>query len=179
MSLAIRKLVVFQDEVAFDARALPAPFRTVVVAAVMGNPWHGKGFVEDLSQIVREHAAPLGKLLAERAVETLGGPGAVAAFGKAAMVGLAGEYEHANALIHTTLFGDECRRAAGGSAWMVGNQKICTAGSVLDVPMAHKTDSKLQNYYHTAHLYIHDAPRPEELVVAVGMASGARPHARL
>jgi hypothetical protein len=179
MKLQLRKVVTFAEEVSFDMRALPRPFRSVVVAAVMANPWAGKGFVEDLSPVIGAIAAPLGKLLAPKAVEALGGPGAVEAFGKAAMVGLGGEYEHANALIHTTLFGDECRRAAGGSAWMVGNQKICPAGGVLEVPMAHKTDGKLQNYYHTAHLYIHDAPRPDELVVAVGMASGPRPHARL
>jgi hypothetical protein len=179
MSLAIRKIVAFQEEIAFDARPLPARFRHVAVAAVMANPWHGKGFVADLSPVVRELAAPLGRILAAKAVEIMGGPDAVQAFGKAAMVGLEGEYEHANALIHTTLFGDECRSAVGGTAWMVGNQKICATGSVLELPMAHKTDGKLQNYYHTAHLYIHDAPRADELVVAVGMASGPRPNGRL
>jgi hypothetical protein len=175
----IRKIAGFQEEVLRDLRTLGAPFRHVIVAAVMDNPWHGKGFVEDLSPIVREMAGPLGRLLARKAVQLLGGADAVQAFGKAAMVGLEGEYEHANALIHTTLFGDECRKAAGGSAWMVGNQKICPTGSILELPMAHKTDAKLQNYYHTISLYIPDAPRAHELVVAVGMASGPRPHGRL
>ena len=179
MSLGIRKIAAFQEDVAFDSRPLPARFRHVGVAAVMTNPWHGKGFVADLSPVIHELAAPLGKILAAKAVEIMGGPDAVQAFGKAAMVGLEGEYEHANALIHTTLFGDECRSAVGGSAWMAGNQKICAAGSVLELPMAHKIDAKQQNFYHTTHLYIHDAPRVDELVVAVGMASGARPNGRL
>lgn len=179
MNLGIRKIVAFQEDVEFDLRPLPVPFKHVVVAAVMTNPWHGKGFVADLSPIVREFAAPIGRRLATKAVEILGGGDAVQAFGKAAMVGIEGEYEHANALIHTTLFGDECRNAIGGSAWMVGNQKICAVGSVLELPMAHKNDAKLQNYYHTIHLHIHDAPRANELVVAVGMASGGRPNGRL
>ena len=179
MALEIRKIATFQEEVMHDLLPLATPFRHVVVAAVMRNPWHGKGFVKDLSPQIKELAAPLGKLLAKRAVELLGGAAAVAAFGKAAMVGLDGEYEHANALIHTTLFGDECRAAIDGTSWMVGNQKICPAGSALELPMAHKHDAKLQNYYHTIHLHLHDAPRGDELVVAVGMASGIRPNGRL
>lgn len=175
----IRKITALQEEVQRDLRPLPRPFRQVIVAAVLTNPWYGKGFVEDLSPVVMELAAPLGKLLARRAVEILGGADAVEAFGKAAMVGLEGEYEHASALIHTTLFGDECRAAAGGTAWMVGSQKLCPAGSVLELPVAHKHDGKLQNYYHTIHLQLHDAPRANELVVAVGMASGTRPNGRL
>lgn len=179
MHLAIRKITVLQEDVLDDMGPLDSPFRAVIVAAVMPNPWHGRGFVKDLGPEIEALAAPLGRQLAERAVAALGGADQVEAFGKAAMVGLAGEYEHANALIHTTLFGDQCRNAVNGSAWMVGNQKICTAGSTLELPMAHITNAKLQGYYHTIHLRIHDAPRQDELVVAVGMASGPRPNARL
>jgi hypothetical protein len=108
----------------------------------------------------------------------LGGPDEVQAFGKATVVGLGGDYEHGNALIHTTLFGDEVRRAVGGTAWMVGNQKVAPPGQTLEVPMAHKLDGKDQRFYHACTILLADAPREHELVVAVGMANGPRPNAR-
>lgn len=179
MPLSIRKICAFQEEVRRDQRPLASPFRHAVVAAVIENPWAGQGFVEDLSPVVGEIAPRLGELLAARVVAIMGGGDQVEAFGKAAAVGLGGEYEHANALIHTVLFGDPCRKAVAGSAWMVGNQKIAPAGVTLELPMAHKHDAKNQNYYHTIPIFIPDAPRADEIVVAVGAASGPRPHARL
>lgn len=179
MDLSIRKICSFQEEIRFDQRELKQPFRHVIVAAVIRNPWAGQGFVEDLKPVIDQVAPKLGALLAERAVGIMGGGDAVQAFGKAAMVGTDGDYEHANALIHTVLFGDPCRRAINGSAWMVGNQKVAPIGAVLELPMAHKVDAKDQNYYHTIPIFIPDAPRPDEIVVAVGMASGSRPNARI
>jgi hypothetical protein len=178
-ALTIRKICVFEEEIRIDARPLDRAFRHVAVGAIIKNPWAGQGFVEDLGPVVREIAPQLGGLLAERAVAALGGASAVQAFGKAAVVGLGGEYEHANALIHTVLFGDPCRRAIEGSAWMVSNQKVAPPGGVLEIPMAHKHDGKDQNHYHTIPLLLSDAPRDDEIVVAVAMASGPRPSARL
>ncbi len=179
MSLSIRKICAFQEAVRADRRPLVQEFRHVIVAAVIKNPWYGREYVEDLKPIISEVSPELGHILATKAVEIMGGPDLVQAFGKAAAVGLGGDYEHANALIHTVLFGDECRRAVNGSAWMVGNQKACPPGTGLELPMAHKDDAKAQNYYHTIPIFIPDAPRHDEIVVAVGMASGTRPNARL
>lgn len=179
MTLTIRKICAFEEEVHFDHRTLAQPFRHVIVAAVIKNPWSGRGFVEDLKPMVTDVSPKLGEELASRAVSIMGGSDKVEAFGKAAAVGLGGEYEHANALIHTVLFGDPCRKAIKGSAWMVGNQKVAPAGAILELPMAHKDEAKNQNYYHTIPIYIPDAPLADEIVVAVGMASGPRPNARL
>lgn len=175
----VRKVSLFQEEVRVDGREVEPPFRHAVAAAVIHNPWHGQGFVPDLQPVVADLAPRLGEHLAALAIDALGGPGGVAAFGKMAAVGLGGEYEHATALIHTTLFGDEVRRLAEGTAWMVGNQRICPPGALLDVPMAHKIDAKSQLHYHSATICIADAPRPDEIVVAVGVASRERPGARL
>lgn len=179
MSLLIRKISSFQEEITYDHRPLDRLFRHVIVAAVIKNPWLGQGFVDDLKPLVSEISPKLGEILAQRATEIMGGGDKVEAFGKAAAVGMAGEYEHANALIHTVLFGDPCRRAVNGSAWMVGNQKVAPTGQTLELPMAHKHDAKNQNYYHTIPIFIPDAPFADEIVVAVGMASGPRPNARL
>jgi hypothetical protein len=179
MSLSVRKISAFQEEIQFDHRPLDRPFRHVIVAAVIKNPWLGRGFVADLKPLVTEISPKLGEILARRAIDIMGGSDKVEAFGKAAAVGVNGEYEHANALIHTVLFGDPCRKAVNGSAWMVGNQKVAPAGHTLELPMAHKDDAKNQNYYHTIPIFIPDAPLADEIVVAVGMASGTRPNARL
>jgi hypothetical protein len=179
MQPEIRKICTFQEEIRWDHRPLAAPFRHVIVTAVIKNPWAGLGFVEDLAPVANKLSPALGTLLSDRAVEIMGGPNNVEAFGKAAAVGVGGEYEHANALIHTVLFGDPCRRAIGGSAWMVGNQKMSPAGMTLELPMAHKHDAKLQNYYHTISIMIQDAPLADEIIVGVGMASGTRPNGRL
>lgn len=178
MSLTIRKVCTFHEDIASGPH-IPKPFRHVIVAAVIKNPWSGQGFVADLGPKVNEVAPELGQLLAGRALDIMGGPDKVEAFGKAAAVGLGGEYEHANALIHTVAFGDPCRSAINGSAWMVGNQKVAPTGLTLELPMAHKVDAKDQNYYHTIPIFIADAPLADEIVVAVGMASGPRPSARL
>lgn len=179
MTLKIRKICVFQEDVNFDQRELARPFRHVIVAAVIKNPWAGQGFVEDLKPKVKEIAPELGGLLAARAVSILGGADEVQALGKAAAVGLGGDYEHANAIIHSTLFGDPCRKAINGSAWMVGNQKVAPTGLTLELPMAHKIDGKDQKFYHMIPIFIPDAPLADEIVVAVGMASGPRPNARI
>lgn len=179
MEPQIRKICTYHEEILFDMRPLEQPFRHVVVAAVIKNPWFDRGLVEDLKPEIAALAPVLGKILANKAAELMGGPDAIEAFGKAGSVGLGGEYEHANALIHTTLFGDECRRAINGTSWMVGNQKIAPAGAAIELPMSHKHEPKWQNYYHTISLTIPDAPRVDELVIAVGMASGTRPNGRL
>src|SRR6266481_10204548 len=118
MQPEIRKICTFQEEIRWDHRPLAKPFRHVIVTAVIKNPWAGTGFVEDLAPVVNKLSPVLGTLLSDRAVEIMGGPKNVEAFGKAAAVGVGGEYEHANALIHTVLFGDPCRRAIEGTAWM-------------------------------------------------------------
>ena len=179
MALSIRKICVSQEEVLVDQQELAKPFRNVIVAAVIKNPWAGQGFVVDLKPVVEEISPQIGTLLAARAVQIMGGPDNVYAFGKAAAVGLGGEYEHANALIHTLLYGNPCREAVGGTSWMVGNQKVSPPGLTLELPMGHKDDIKNQNAYHTSTLFVPDAPLDDEIVVAVGMASGPRPNARL
>jgi hypothetical protein len=179
MTLAIRKISTFHEEIRTDQRVLDRPFRHVAVAAVIRNPWFGRGFVEDLKPEIAKLAPELGELLAARAVALMGGADEVQAIGKAAAVGVGGEYEHANALIHTVLFGDPCRKAVKGSAWMSGTQKLAPVGVAIEVPLAHKDDAKNQNYYHAVPIFVADAPFEHEIVVAVGMASGPRPNARL
>ena len=178
MSIAFRKICGFSEIVHFEGKALTTPFIQAAYAAVFTNPWFGAGFVEDLSPQIAELSPALGETLAAHCIEHLGGPDHVACFGKAALVGLSGEIEHANALIHTVEFGNPIRKAIDGATWMVSSQKRGTAGCSLEIPVAHKTVDKNQASYHSVEIRIPDAPMDNEIVVAVAMTASVRPHAR-
>jgi len=174
----LKRLVVFEDVLHWESGALASPFRQVVACALFDNPWLGLAPDADLSAGIERLAPGLGKGLAEECVRRLGGADGVACIGKGSLVGLSGEIEHANVLIHTRLFGNEVRGASKGELWMVGGAKRGTAGASLDVPVAHKSIDKHQGSYHSIEVRVPDGPQPGELLVAVAMTSGVRPRAR-
>ncbi len=174
----IRKIVTLVDEVLTEGgRPVDPPARTVVVVAVIENPWAGQGFVEDLAPGIDATASDLGKLLAPRVVETLGVP--VEAYGKAAIVGLDGEIEHGSALIHTLKFGDHFRRAAEATTLLPAVEKRAGAGTVFDVPLKHITDATIRSHHQSVEVRIADAPHPDEIIIGLVGAGQGRPQARL
>ena len=104
--------------------------------------------------------------------------GSVVTYGKAGVVGLNGEIEHASAFIHTLRFGNKFRDAVGGTSYLSFTNTRGPAGSKMSIPMMHKTDSGLRPYYLTHEFTIHDAPFDDEIVIAIGGASSGRAHAR-
>jgi hypothetical protein len=152
---------------------------TAIVAVIMTNPWAGQGFVEDLRPAIREFAEPLGGLLAERLVETFGSAEAIDSYGKGSMVGIDGELEHANAMVHTLLFGNPIREAVEGASTLVFANTRSAPGAVLTVPMVSKNEMLMRSHYHTAQTWIADAPRADEVVVALAGASRGRPFPRI
>ena len=111
----IRKIHIATEEIRLEAgRPVEPALTTVIVAAVMRNPWAGRPFVEDLHPDILGFAYDLGALLADRLVEAFGSPDAVEAYGKSSVVGVDGEIEHANAMVHTLMFGDPIRAGVGG-----------------------------------------------------------------
>lgn len=176
--MKVRKVVTIIDEVLEEGgRPVEQSVRTATVAAVLENPWHGLGFVEDLAPVIGEVAPRLGALLAPRAVEALGLP--VEAYGKGAIVGLAGEIEHGSALIHTLEFGDHIRKATNATTLLPAVEKRARAGSTFDIPLKHITDATIRSHHQSVEAWIADAPKPEEIIVALAVASSGRPHARL
>lgn len=153
--------------------------RKVAVAAVVRNPWHGEGVVDDLSERAAQVAAPLASEIAERLREELGGVDGIAAFGKSALVGLGGEIEHGAALIHTPYFGNVLRELVGGSEVIVFADDRGAAGTTLSVPIWHKTASSTRSHYQTMQVRVADAPAEDELLVVAAAASGPRPNARI
>lgn len=152
------------------------PLRKLAACVVVSNPLAGKGFVADLSVLV-DASEMLGTALGKQAVELLGGP--VASYGKAAIAGIAGEQEHANAML-TSTFGDTFRAAIGGGrAWISSTTKVGVPGCVIDVPLAYKDEIWVRSHYDAVEVRLPDAPLPDEIVVIVAVANRGRINARL
>ena len=179
MDLKLRKFAKFVDKTFIEGgKKANEPVLLVSVAAVIENPWAGKGFVEDLKPEILDLAPQLGDLLVPELTKEIGSGEKILAYGKAAMVGLNGEIEHASAFIHTLRFGNKFRDAVGGTSYLSFTNTRGPAGSKISIPMMHKTDSGLRPYYLTHEFTIHDAPFDDEIVIAIGGASSGRAHAR-
>jgi len=111
-------------------------------------------------------------------IKEIGSGEKILAYGKAAMVGLNGEIEHASAFIHTLRFGNKFRDAVGGTSYLSFTNTRGPAGAKISIPMMHKTDAGLRPFYLTHEFTIHDAPNEDEIVVAIGGAPTGRAHAR-
>ncbi len=167
-----RKVMVCREAVSAEmGLALPRPIIRVAGLAVIRNPFAGR-YVADLSPLF-----PLGRAIGERLmpelIALLGGP--AVSYGKAALVGVAGEMEHGGACIHPML-GKPMRGAiGGGKAVIPSNAKLGTAGTTLDVPLGHKDDVWSFDHFDTMTVSLADAPRPDEIMVVIALADGGRP----
>src|SRR5215218_2331798 len=178
MQFRIRKLVTIVDETLIEeGREAPRPLKRVAALAVIGNPYAGQGYIEDLGEAVR-WSAELGSLLGQRAVAALGGE-AVESYGKGAIAGLNGAQEHANAFL-TSSFGDAFRVTVGGAkAWITSASKVAPAGTALDIPTAFKDALWVRSHYDALTVQVPDAPLPDEVLVGVVVTNGGRLNSRL
>ena len=178
--IGLRKLVVYREVVVTEADALPVhPAQQASVAAVVHNPWVGTGPKHDLSDDVARIAPVLARLLTDRLVAALGGVAAVEAFGKAAIVGSAGEIEHGGALIHTPYFGNLMREFLEGESIICFADTRADAGEPLVVPLWHKSHAATRSHYQTVSTRVADAPRSDEIVIIAAASTGPRPHPRI
>ena len=179
MELNLRKFAKFVDKTFVEGgKKAKEPVLLVSVAAVIENPWVGKGFVEDLKPEILVLAPKIGDILVPELLKEVGSGDKILAYGKAATVGLNGEIEHASAFIHTLRFGNKFRDAVSGTSYLSFTNTRGPAGSKISLPMMHKTDAGLRPYYLTHEFTIHDAPNENEIVVAIGGATTGRAHAR-
>ncbi|MFD1213913.1 amino acid synthesis family protein [Arthrobacter sp. GCM10027362] len=176
----IRKIVYLQEEVLRENGSAPAvPALKATAAAVVANPWLGTGPHTDLSEAAKRIAPQIARELTGRLLAGLGGAEAVEAFGKAAIVGTAGEIEHAGALIHTPYFGNLVREFLEGTSIICFADDRAEAGQPLVVPLWHKTQAATRSHYQTATARVADGPMPHEIVVIAAASTGPRPHARI
>ncbi|MGH8354893.1 MAG: amino acid synthesis family protein [Pseudomonas sp.] len=179
MSFEIRKIVTYIEETQIEGgKATDKPVTMAGVAVVMKNPWHGRGFVEDLKPEIKAHCSELGALIVKRLLAVVGAE-QIEAYGKAAVVGADGEIEHASAVIHTLRFGNHYRQAVDAKSYLSFTNKRGGPGTSIQVPMMHKDDEGFRSHYITLEMQIEDAPRADEIVVVLGAANGGRVHPRI
>jgi hypothetical protein len=174
----IRKVVTIGEEIRVEGgREVERPLRLAGAAAVISNPYAGR-YVDDVSPLLEHYCGMLGPLLAEAALNELGG-GTVEAYGKAGIVGLDGELEHVSGILHNRGFGNPVRNAMGATSLLPSTEKRAAPGATIDVPLKHVHDHKVRSHHLTLEMRVADAPGPDELLIAVACASGGRPFARL
>ncbi|OED41706.1 peptide synthetase [Chromatiales bacterium (ex Bugula neritina AB1)] len=179
MQPEIRKFVSFDEEVLIEGfKPVAGVWRTFAVAAVVTNPWAGR-YVEDLKPEIMAFGPVLGEALTKRIIALAGGGEKIEAYGKAAVVGLNGEIEHASALIHTLRFGNFYRSAVEATSYLAFSNTRGPANAPIAVPLMDKHDAGRRSHYLTVQFSINDAPRADELVLVLGGASSGRPHHRI
>ncbi|MCB1486570.1 MAG: amino acid synthesis family protein [Bauldia sp.] len=175
----IRKWFTQIEDTLANETGVPAdgePLRKVVIAAAIRNPYAGT-FSENLDRIVA-NSDQLGAEFGRRVREAMDGR-QVESYGKACLVGVAGEYEHGNAFL-TQFAADPVRKALGGAkAWVPSTGKVGAPGTAIDVPLAFKDALYVRSHYDTMTASFGDAPRPDEVIVIWAFATRGRLHARL
>ena len=175
----IRKIVTYDEEILIEGfRKTEKPWRTFAVAAVITNPWAGK-YVDNLKPEIKAYGPILGEMLTDRMLSLAGSGDAIEAYGKAAIVGLNGEIEHASALIHTLRFGNFYREAVGAKSYLAFTNTRAGANAPIMVPLMDKNDAGRRSHYLTIHFSISDAPRDDEIAIVLGGAISGRPHHRI
>jgi hypothetical protein len=177
MDLSIRRLLTVVDD-KFEEAGQPADrlLRKVAVMAVLRNPHVGR-YVEDLTPLI-EASRGIGAQMAKAVLAAMG-PHGIQSYGKGGIVGLAGEQEHANALL-TTTFAEPFRDAMGGaSAWISSMTKVAAPGTPIDVPMNAVTDVYVRSHYDGMTLTLPGAPLPDEIALIFCVASRGRLNARV
>jgi hypothetical protein len=177
---SIRKTLLHVETTLIEGgRAAATPLKLIAAIAVLKNPWMGRGFVEDLKPEIHDAAPVLGAMLTRMILNTAGSGEIVEAYGKAAVVGLDGEIEHASALIHTLRFGNHYRTAVGARSYLAFCNTRGGANAPIMIPLMDKNDEGRRSHYLTIQCGIPDAPAADEIVVALGASIGGRPHHRI
>lgn len=179
MSARIRKLATWVEETHLEmGRTIAPPTRKAVAVAVIENPFAGR-YEEDLTDLI-EIGAELGGLLGDACVKALGiAPEQAESYGKAAMVGEDGELEHAAAILHPKLGAPLRKAVEKGAALVPSSKKMGGPGQALDVPLGHKDAAYVRSHFDGACVRMNDAPRANEIMVAVAVTDSGRPLPRV
>ncbi|MGF6899976.1 amino acid synthesis family protein [Paraburkholderia sp. GAS348] len=179
MAIKLRKLVVQVDETRIEmGQTIEPPARRAVAIAVIDNPYAGR-YEARLDALI-EAGEELGALLGSKCVEALGiKPGDAQSYGKAAIVGEAGELEHAAAILHPKLGAPLRAAVEKGAALVPSAQKMGTLGTAIDVPLGHKDAAFVRSHFDAIEARVSDAPRANEIVVAVAVTASGRPLPRI
>ena len=175
----VRKTVTVVEEIAseYGARANP-PLRRVAIAAVFKNPLAGKAAGADLKPLI-DGSLELGVSLTKTALSALASnPAQLRSYTKAALVGIAGDLEHGAAMIHPRLGMAMRRTIKRGRVIIPGHAKVGPPGTTVDLLYGPLDEGWDLDAFDSTPVQIHDAPRPDEIVLWIGYATGARVNAR-
>lgn len=177
--MEVRKYVTIVEETRREGeREVSPPTRRAAAIAVIKNPFAGQ-YQENLTVLV-DTGEELGDVLGKMAVEALGGPPENAeSYGKAAIIGVKGELEHAAAILHPKL-GKPFRDAVeGGKAIIPSAKKMGVPGTEIDVPLHYKDAAFVRSHFDAMAVSVPDAPRDDEILVALVVTDSGRPHPRV
>jgi len=179
MLARIRKLIVQVDETRIEmGRTVDPPTRKALAIAVIENPYAGR-YADNLDELVAI-GEELGGLLGQKCVEALGiAPAQAQSYGKAAIVGEGGELEHAAAILHPKLGAPLRKAVEKGAALVPSSKKRGGLGTAIDVPLGHKDAAFVRSHFDAMEARVSDAPRADEIVVAVVVTDSGRPLARV
>ncbi|RKF50668.1 amino acid synthesis family protein [Paraburkholderia fungorum] len=179
MAIKLRKLIVQVDETRIEmGQTIDPPARRAVAIAVIDNPYAGR-YEAKLDALI-EAGEELGALLGNKCVDALGiKPGEAQSYGKAAIVGEAGELEHAAAILHPKLGAPLRAAVEKGAALVPSAKKMGTLGTAIDVPLGHKDAAFVRSHFDAIEARVSDAPRANEIVVAVAVTASGRPLPRI
>jgi len=189
--IEIRRVFTHVEEIFHEFGPPPAtPLRRGAVAAVITIVFAGR-YVENIAPFMEE-LKPLGLELAQRLLAALDrSPSAIQAYGKAAIVGAAGELEH-GALWHApggygmreVLGWKEAGVASGaqpGNALAIvsSTKKVGGPGTTIDVPLTHVNASYVRSHLDAIEVRVPGAPAADEVLYILAMSCGPRVHERL
>ena len=179
MTAKIRKIIVQVDETRVEmGKTIDPPTRKALAMAVIENPFAG-AYAENLDELIAI-GEELGGLLGQKCVEALGiSPGQAQSYGKAAIVGEAGELEHAAAILHPKLGAPLRLAVEKGAALVPSSKKRGGLGTAIDVPLGHKDAAFVRSHFDAMEARVADAPRANEIVVAVVVTDSGRPLPRV
>lgn len=176
-AIDVRKLVCTVDDVWHDnGPRLAQPLRRGSVAAVLRNPYAGR-YVADIQPLM-DALKPLGREMARRLVEALGGASQIQGYGKGALIGIGGELEH-GALWHVPGGYGMRDLLEGSHAIVPSTTKIGPAGTAIDIPIHHRVAAYVRSHFDSVEVRVPDGPRPHEMMLVLAMTTGPRPHARV
>ena len=178
MPVELRRTLLWQQTTHLEGwRKVAEPTLLVAAIAVLRNPWFGRGHVENLRPEIREHCPEIGKLLTDMLLGVTGDR--LEGCGKASIVGMGGEVEHAQALTHSLHFGNRLRDAIRAKSYLAFSNTRGAAACPLTIPLMHKDDGGRRSHYQTIQTAIADAPAEDEIVVALGASVGGHPNHRI
>jgi len=179
MTVKIRKLLVQVDETRIEmGQTIHPPTRRAVAMDVIDNPFAGR-YEKNLDALI-DIGEELGALLGEKCVTALGiQPSEAESYGKAAIVGEGGELEHAAAILHPKLGAPLRKAVEKGAALVPSSKKRGGLGTAIDVPLGHKDAAFVRSHFDAIEARVSDAPRANEIVVAVAVTDSGRPLPRI